>query len=167
MITKIRLISKFTTSGLGWQRVPILVLPNISRSKVSQTMKFVQLIENTITNVFLDKSNTKCGGETIPRPFSKKEKLSTSLGHILKYYNLFLFYAQIEVHQNILKLRCFTLSFILYKVFSKNKKRSGASLPTSFSAWFSFCILLTGQMLFFWLHVLPEILVNMVIAIVC
>ena len=38
-------------------------------------MKFVQLIENTMTNVLLDKSSTKCGGETIPRPFSKKEKL--------------------------------------------------------------------------------------------
>ena len=30
-------------------------------------------------NIFLEKSYTKCGGETIPRPFSKKLKLSISL----------------------------------------------------------------------------------------
>ena len=29
-------------------------------------------------NIFLEKSYTKCGGETTPRPFSKKTKLSIS-----------------------------------------------------------------------------------------
>ena len=38
-------------------------------------MKFSQLIEYDMKNIFLKKSNTKCGGETIPRPFSKKTKL--------------------------------------------------------------------------------------------
>ena len=42
-------------------------------------MKFGQLIEYKITNIFLEKSYTKCYGETIPRPFSKNSKLNISL----------------------------------------------------------------------------------------
>ena len=42
-------------------------------------MKFGQLIEYNMTNVFVDKSYTKCAGETIPRPLSQKSKLSLSL----------------------------------------------------------------------------------------
>ena len=30
-------------------------------------------------NIFVEKSYTKCGGESIPGPFSKKSKLSISL----------------------------------------------------------------------------------------
>ena len=52
---------------------------NISRSKVNQTMKFGQLIEDNISKIFLEKSFTKCGGETSPRPFSGKLKLRISL----------------------------------------------------------------------------------------
>ena len=48
-------------------------------SKGNQEMKFSQLIEYNMKNVFLEKSLTKCGGETIHRPFSKKSKLSISL----------------------------------------------------------------------------------------
>ena len=36
---------------------------NISRSKGNQTMKFGQLIECDMRNIFLEKSFTKCGGE--------------------------------------------------------------------------------------------------------
>ena len=42
-------------------------------------MKFGQLIECNMKNIFLEKSYTKCGGETSPRPFSEKLKLSMSL----------------------------------------------------------------------------------------
>ena len=35
-------------------------------------MEIGQLIEYNIKNKFLEKSYKKCGGETIPRPFSKK-----------------------------------------------------------------------------------------------
>ena len=48
-------------------------------NKGNQTMKFGQLIECNMRNIFLEKSYTKCGRETIPRPFSKKSKLSISL----------------------------------------------------------------------------------------
>ena len=55
------------------------ILPNISRSIGNQTMEFGQLIECNMRNIFLEKSYTKCGGETSPRPFSEKLKLSISL----------------------------------------------------------------------------------------
>ena len=42
-------------------------------------MIFGQLIEYKMTNIFIEKSYTKCGGETIPRPFYKKPQLSLSL----------------------------------------------------------------------------------------
>ena len=54
------------------------ILPYISRSKGNQTMKFVHLIEYSMRNIFIEKSYTKCGGETIPRLFSKTSKLSIS-----------------------------------------------------------------------------------------
>ena len=54
-------------------------MPNISRSKDNQTMKFSQLIEYIVRNVFLEKSYTKWFGETSPRPFSEKSKLGISL----------------------------------------------------------------------------------------
>ena len=55
------------------------ILPNISRSKSNQTMKFGQLIEHNMRSIFLEKLYTKCDGKTIPRPFSKKSKLSISM----------------------------------------------------------------------------------------
>ena len=55
------------------------MLPNISRSKGNQTMKFGQLIEYNMRDIFVEKSYTKCGKDTIPRPLSKKSKLSISL----------------------------------------------------------------------------------------
>ena len=61
------------------QTISIHILPNISRSKGNQTMKFGQLIEYNMRNTFVEKSYTKYGGETIPRPFSKKSKLIISL----------------------------------------------------------------------------------------
>ena len=55
------------------------MLTNISRSKGNQVMKFGQIIDYNMRNILLNKSYTKCGGETIPRPFSKKSKLSIFL----------------------------------------------------------------------------------------
>ena len=67
------------TSQTGKQTIAIHILPNISRSKGNQTMKFGQLIEYNMRNTFVEKSYTKYGGETIPRSFSKKSKLIISL----------------------------------------------------------------------------------------
>ena len=42
-------------------------------------MKFDQLIDYNMRNIFLEKSYTKCDGETSPWPFSEKLKLSLTL----------------------------------------------------------------------------------------
>ena len=42
-------------------------------------MKFDQLIEYHMRNIFIEKSYTKCAGEIVPRPLSKKSKSSISL----------------------------------------------------------------------------------------
>ena len=38
-------------------------------------MKFVQLLEHNMRNIFVEKSYTECPGETILRPLSKKIKI--------------------------------------------------------------------------------------------
>ena len=94
----------------------IRILPNISRSKGNQSIKFGQLIEYNMRNIFQEKSYTKFGGESIPRPFCKKTSW------------------QVVGYRNILKLRCRSLAFTSYKAFLKNKKRYGSSLPAEFLA---------------------------------
>ena len=42
-------------------------------------MKIGQLIENSMRNIFLEKSYTKCGEEASPRTFSKKSEFNKSL----------------------------------------------------------------------------------------
>ena len=42
-------------------------------------MKFGQLMEYNMRSIFVEKSYTKCARETVPRPLSKKPKLSLSL----------------------------------------------------------------------------------------
>ena len=99
------------------------ILSNISQG--NQKMKFGQLTEYNMRNIFLEKSYTKCSGETIPRPFSKKSKLSISLDQQSKVlYSLFLLCAKSKVYQNILKLSCRPLTFISYKTFLKKQIQS-------------------------------------------
>ena len=69
------------TSQPGKLTIAIHILPNISRIKVNQTMKFGQLRQYCMRNIFLERSYTNCDRETIPRLFSKKSKLSIPLDH--------------------------------------------------------------------------------------
>ena len=59
--------------------IAIPILPSIWRSKGKQRKKYGQLIGYNMKQFFLEKSYTKCGGETVPRPFYKKLKLSIFL----------------------------------------------------------------------------------------
>ena len=59
-------------------KIVIHILPNISRRKGNQTMKFGRLIESHMRNIFLEKSYTKYSVEASHRPFSEKLKLSIS-----------------------------------------------------------------------------------------
>ena len=63
------------TAQPGKQTNAIHILPNISRSKGNQKIKFGQLIEYNTRSRFLEKSYTKCGGETSAKPFSKTIKI--------------------------------------------------------------------------------------------
>ena len=63
-------------------------------------MEFGQLIEYNMRNIFLEKLHTKFGGDTIPRPLSRKSKLGISLGYVtigyIYIYSLFLFFAKLR-----------------------------------------------------------------------
>ena len=61
------------------QSIVIHISPNISRSKGNKAIKFGQLIEYNMKNIFLEKLCTKYGGQTSPRLFPGKLKLSKSL----------------------------------------------------------------------------------------
>ena len=106
------------TSQPGKQTFAAHILPDISKSKGNQTVKFGQLLEFNIINIFLEKSCTKCVGETIPRSFFKELKLSISLDQQSEVsYSLFLLYVEVEDYKNIFKLRGGPLGFTSFKVF--------------------------------------------------
>ena len=54
-------------------------------------MKFGQLIECNMRKIILGKLYAKCGGETSPRPFSKKLKFTISLEQWSKVLQFFFF----------------------------------------------------------------------------
>ena len=72
------------TSQPGEQTIAIHTLTDISKNKSNQTMKFSQLIEYYMVNIFLEKSYTKWGGETNSKPISKKSKVSIYLDQYSK-----------------------------------------------------------------------------------
>ena len=60
-------------------------------------MKIGQVIEWKTRNISLKKSYTKCGGETVPRLFLTKSKLSISLDQQSKVlYGLFILYVKLR-----------------------------------------------------------------------
>ena len=66
-------------------------------------------------NIFLEKSSTEYGGETSPRPFSEKLRLSVSLYQKSKVLYSFVFtVCQAEGYRNILKLSCRPLASTSY-----------------------------------------------------
>ena len=100
-------------------------------------MKPVKLVEYNLRSIFLEKSHTKFGTETIPRPFSKKSKLSISLWiNILMFYIFCFYYLPSWRLSKVIETKLQTTCFNSYKAFLKNKKSSGTSFPASFSAWF-------------------------------
>ena len=78
------------------------MLPDIARSKANQAMTLGQLIEYNIRNIFLEKSYANCGGETSPRPFSEKLKLSLSRDQYFQVlHSLFLFHGKLRLSKYI------------------------------------------------------------------
>ena len=85
-------------------------------------MKFSQLIEYNMRNIFFEKSYTKFGGETSPRPFFAKLKLSISLDQKPKALCLlFQLYAKlrvIEIFETKLQTTCF---YLILRFFKREK----------------------------------------------
>ena len=67
LIKKISFILKVMMSQLGKKTISIHILPNISRTKGNQTIKFGQLRKCNTRNIFVEKSYAKCGGKIVPR----------------------------------------------------------------------------------------------------
>ena len=61
------------TSQPGKKTIAIHILPNISRSKGNQTMKYGQLIQYNMRNIFLKKSYIKCSGKPLSNLFQKNQ----------------------------------------------------------------------------------------------
>ena len=122
---------------------------------------------------FFEKSYTKCGGETIPRPFSKKSKLNMSLDQLFKVlYSLYWLYTKfrtIEIYWN------YDADYLLLqhiKFFWQTKRGLEPSISVSSSVcfWRKVFLLLnsiTWPNFIVWLSSLREILGNVCIAIVC
>ena len=72
-----------------------------------------------------------------PDSFLKNQNWALSLDQYSKSFTRFIYIVfQVEDNRKWLKLSCWPLPFISYKTLLKNKKRSGTSLLTLFSAWF-------------------------------
>ena len=98
------------------------------------------IMQKNMRNIFLEKSYTKCGGETIARPFSKKSN------HLcinsLKFYMVCFIVYQVEDYQNILKLSYRLLALtvwnqscclIFYMIFKENDFSCYILLPVQIS----------------------------------
>ena len=107
----------------------------MSKTKDSETMKFGQLIEYNMRNIFLEKPCTKCGGET-SKTFFEKIKNEHISGTITWSFTQFFFIGcQVEGYGNILKLSCRPLAFTSCDAFFKTKTKRGLELVSVFSIW--------------------------------
>ena len=85
---KAKINFKIMTSETEQQIITIHTLPNISRTKGNQSIKFSQLIKCNERNIFLNKSCRKWGRQTSSRPLFA----FWVLRQILKYVNFFFFF---------------------------------------------------------------------------
>ena len=72
MFKRLRLILKFGTSENGKQIITIHGLPSISRSKENQIMKFGQLMEYIMRNIFLQNQTQNVVEKLVPDLLLKK-----------------------------------------------------------------------------------------------
>ena len=109
------------TSQPEEQMIALQILPNISRSKGNKTMIFNQLTEYNMRNVFLEKSNTKYDGETIPRPFFKNQNWEYLWINILKFDAVWFYFMPSWGLSKYIEIKMQILAFTSYKAFLINK----------------------------------------------
>ena len=111
---------------LDWAIV-IHILPNISRSKGNQTIKFGLLIYCNM------KSYTKCGW-LVSDAFPNNLDWAYLWINSLKFYAVSFCCMETWGISKYIETKLQTTCFTSYQDFPKNKKRSGTSRPASFSA---------------------------------
>ena len=117
------------TSSIGKQTIiTIQILPNISRSKGNQTMKFDKFIEYN-RNIFLEKSYKiqNVLEKLVSDPFLKNQYCTYLWFRSLKFY-IVCFYCEsklMTIYQIMSKLRCSPFTFASCKTFFK---KSGQGL---------------------------------------
>ena len=123
-------------------------------------------------NFFLEKSHTKCGGETNPRPFSGNYNWAYLWINNLKFYTV-CFYCMAswrlsKYNKTKLQTTCF---YLILSSFLKNKGLELVSLPHFLHHFWRKTFLLLCYInwpsFIVWLPSLCEILGNMCIAVVC
>ena len=162
------------TSQPGKQTVAIHILPNIPRSTDNQIIKYGQLIEYNMGNIFLEKSYTKSRAETIPRPFFKKSKFIISLDQQSKVlHSLFNCIPTWQLSKYLETKPHTTYFYLILSSFKKTKISLELVIPASFFALFlkkkfSWYILSTNQIWFcdclyflrFWAVCVLQLFVN-------
>ena len=112
-------------------------------------MKFGQLLEYNIRNIFLEKAYTKYGWGTILRHFSKKQKLSMDQESKV-LYSLFLLYTKLRTVEMYWNLAADHLVLPHRKLFYKTKRGPPALI---------FCMIFEEKY-FSYFILLPEYLEN-------
>ena len=104
------------------QIITIHILLNISSSKGNHTMKVGQSMECNIRKIYLENHTQNVVKKLVPQYFVKNEHGGCLWINSPECYKiLFLLYVQVEVYQNILKLRSRPLIFTFCKTFQKTK----------------------------------------------
>ena len=145
--------------------ITIHMLPDISRTQGNLTTKFVPLIEYDIRNFLVEKSCTKCGGQS----FFKRWKLNIFLDQQVEIlYSLFCCMSKSRTTKTYWNWVTNHLFFIHIKLFSKTERGLKLVSMSHFQhdIWRKISLQLcssTSPNFIFWLLLLLEISSNMLI----
>ena len=95
-----------------------------------------QLIEYNMRNIFLEKSYTKCGRETILRAFLKSQNWAYLGINNLRFYTVCFHCMPIWGLLKYIETKLLTTWFYFIESLFKSKKKSRSSLTGWFLAWF-------------------------------
>ena len=111
-------------------------MPDISRSKDNQTLKFGQLIEYNMRNIFLKCHARNVVEKVIPDSFLKNQNWAYYLwiNSLNSMPFVFIVWQSRGLPKHV-ETKVLTTCFY-HRAFFKNKKRSETSFPILFSAWF-------------------------------
>ena len=121
----------------GWQTMAIHILPNISRSKGNQTLKFGQVIEYN-RNIFLPKLRRKWGRKTSSRPLLFFKKALYQVKQVVCSLVSITFNSPQLAKQKIyIYISNFRILIQKYAQFWFFRKGYGNGSSTTFCVWFS------------------------------